>query len=229
MSQQPALVRFQKPWRSHADLVALLRGRGLVVADVPAAAEFLAHLSYYRFSGYCLAFEAQRHQFLAGTTFEQIVAAYHFDLTLRDLVAEALEVVEVDLRAAVAHLFGETHGAFGHTDQATFFRGFKHSEWIDRLRDEADRSSELFVRHFRDTYTEFPDLPIWMATELMSFGGLSTMYAGMVKNDKWKISQRYALQMDVLANWMHHFVYVRNLWPTIPDCGTMCGPSSPSC
>ena len=211
MSPQPALVPFRKPWRSHSDLVAQLRERGLVVVDEPAAAAFLAHMSYYRFSGYCLAFEVKRHQFVAGATFDQVVAAYQFDLALRDLVTEALEVVEVDLRATVAHLFGETHGAFGHTDQATFFRGFRHDEWIDRLRDEAERSREVFVMHFRQTYQEFPDLPIWIATEVMSFGGLSTMYAGMVKKDKWRISQRYAVQMDVLANWMHHLVYVRNL------------------
>ncbi|MDZ7620149.1 MAG: hypothetical protein U1E05_24375, partial [Patescibacteria group bacterium] len=62
MSQQPPRVLFQKPWRSHAHLVALLQQRGLVVADAAAAAAFLAHLSYYRFSGYCLAFEVQRHQ-----------------------------------------------------------------------------------------------------------------------------------------------------------------------
>ncbi|MDZ7618082.1 MAG: hypothetical protein U1E05_13845, partial [Patescibacteria group bacterium] len=55
MSQQPVLVPFQN-WRSHAHLVALLQQRGFVVADAAAADAFLAHLSYYRFSGYCLAF-----------------------------------------------------------------------------------------------------------------------------------------------------------------------------
>jgi len=87
---------YQKPWLSYADQIALLSSRGLVIANVPAATDFLRHVSYYRFSGYCLAFEVSRHTFRPGVTFEQVQAAYEFDLALRDVVTEALEVVEVD-------------------------------------------------------------------------------------------------------------------------------------
>jgi len=144
MNQAAAKIPYQKPWRSCADQVALLAQRGLVIADVPAAEQFLAHLNYYRFSGYCLAFEPQRHAFLAGTTFEQVVAAYQFDLTLRHLLTEALETIEVDLRTAVAYSFGRKYDAFGHTNPNHFFSRFRHQEWLDRLHDEVDRSSELF-------------------------------------------------------------------------------------
>ncbi len=229
MSQRPATVPFQKPWLSHPSLVTLLQQRGLIVADVPAAEQFLSHLSYYRLSGYCLAFEAKRHEFTAGTTFDQIVAACQFDLTLRDLVTEALEVIEVDLRSAVAHLFGEKHGAFGHTDPTAFYRRFKHYEWLDRLRDEAERSSELFVLHFKETYNEFPDLPVWIVTEVMSFGGLSTMFAGMLKNDQRMIAQRYRLQAHVLTSWMHHLATFGICVPTTAGYGIGRGRSSPSC
>lgn len=208
---RPPKIPFQKPWLSYADQVKLLQQRALVVADVPAAEQILAHLSYYRFSGYCLAFESQRHQFVAGATFEQVFEAYSFDLTLRDFITEALEVVEVDLRAAVAYVFGQQHGPFGHADPSNFFLRFEHQTWLDRLRDEAGRSSELFVTHFRNTYGEFPDLPIWIATEVMSFGGLSRMFSGMIKADQKAVAQRYGLQPRVLRSWMHHLVYVRNL------------------
>src|SRR5690606_4469614 len=126
--------------------------------------QFLSHLNYYRFSGYCLAFESQRHPFNGTTTFEDVVAAYHFDLILRDLLTEALEVVEVDLRAAIAYTFGQQNGAFGHVDPTNFFRQFKHKQWLDGLRHEATRSRELFIQHFQRTYDEFPDLPVWIVT-----------------------------------------------------------------
>ena len=210
MSRQPT-VAFQEPWLSYTDQVKLLQHRGLVVADVPDAEQFLTHLNYYRFSGYCLAFESQSHQFVAGTTFEQVVDAYNFDLTLRDLITEALEVVEVDLRAAVAYAFGQQHGPFGHVDPSRFFHRFKHQNWLDHLRKEAHRSSESFVTHFKNTYNEFPDLPIWIATEVMSFGSLSLMFQGMVKADMRPVANRYLLQPRVLQSWMHHLVYVRNL------------------
>lgn len=211
MSKQPAKVCFTKPWCSYAAQVQLLQQRGLTVADPQSAELFLTHLNYYRFSGYCLAFEQHRHKFNAGTTFENIVAAYQFDLALRDLLTEALEVVEVDLRAAIAHDFGEKHGAFGHTSPSNFFQNFNHSDWLEGLRREADRSNDLFVNHFRQTYSEFPDLPVWIVTEVMSFGTLSHMYKGMVRFDQSSIAKRYGIQPIFLQSWMHHCVYVRNL------------------
>lgn len=126
MSGTPG-VPFSKPWLSHAAQVQLLQQRGLTVADPQSAQQFLSHLNYYRFSGYCPAFELQRHNFIGGTTFEDVVAAYQFDLTLRDLLTEALEIVEVDLRASIAYQFGQRYGAFGHTDPAHFYQYFSHT------------------------------------------------------------------------------------------------------
>jgi len=207
----PPTTPYPKNWLSYADQVQLLQQRGLVVADTAKAERFLSHLNYYRFSGYCLAFESQRHVFIPGTTFEQVADAYLFDLVLRDLLTEALEVIEVDLRAAIAYHFGDQYGAFGHTDSANFFHRFQHQDWLNRLQDEAQRSSEQFIKHYRQTYSEFPDLPVWIVTEVMSFGGLSKMFKFMVRNDQRAVAGRYRLQASVLESWMHHVVYIRNL------------------
>jgi len=93
MSSRPSKLAFAKPWLSCLDQVALLQSRGLVIRDPAAAAHFLSHVNYYRFSGYCLAFEQARHHFLPGVTFEQVRASYDFDRVLRDLVTEALELI----------------------------------------------------------------------------------------------------------------------------------------
>lgn len=205
------MAPYGKPWCSYSDQVAKLVSRGVVVADQSAAEQFLSHVNYYRFSGYCAAFEKGKHQFIDGVSFEQVRAAYDFDVVLRDIVTEALEVVEVDFRTNVAYHFGQHRGAFGHVDPANFFRGFRHADWIARLCEEASRSSEQFVTHFKGKYSEFPDLPVWMVTEVMSFGGLSQMYSGMVKPDQKAVATRYGIQPQDLQSWMHHLVYVRNL------------------
>ena len=189
----------------------MLETRGLVVADPTAAAEFLAHVNYYRLSGYCLAFEQARHQFVKDTTFEQVRRSYDFDLSVRDLLNEALELVEVDFRTCVAHHFGKARGTFGHTQAASFDRGFNHANWLDHFRKEVTRSKERFVIHFQTTYQGFPDLPVWVATEVMSFGCLSTMFSGMESVDQKVIALRYGLQPMILQSCMHHLVYVGNL------------------
>jgi abortive infection bacteriophage resistance protein len=209
--QQPPRHSYTKPWLSYQDQVSLLESRGMAIGDVRAAAEFLRHVNYYRFSGFCLAFESSRHQFQDGVTFEQIQAAYYFDLALRDVITEALEVAELDFRAAIAYHLGCEYGAFGHTVPGNFFTQFIHADWLDKLRKEAQRSSELFVDHFKATYREFPDLPVWAITEIMSFGSLSRMCRGMKKRDQKAIASQYGLQPHDWLSWMHHLTYVRNL------------------
>lgn len=206
----PPKIPFAKPWLNWSDQVKTLASRGLVIADLGAAESFLSHVNYYRFSGYCVPFEQARHVFAPGTTFEDVRAAYDFDFTLRDLITEAVELVEVDARTAVAYHFGQHYGAFGHTDPTRFDTGFWHQNWLDKLRDEATRSNEQFVTHFKHTYQEYPDLPVWMVTEVMSFGSLSLMYKGMLRNDQAAIANRYGLHSTVFQSWLHHLVYIRN-------------------
>jgi abortive infection bacteriophage resistance protein len=204
-------IPYTKPWLSVPDQIAKLTGYGLIIADVPAATTFLEHFNYYRFSGYCLAFEQSRHVLIPGTTFEQIRQAYEFDRALRDLVTESLEIIELDVRTTVAHSFSKSHGPFGHKDPALFFKTFDHKKWLSSICSETKRSSELFVKHFENNYSEYPLLPIWEATEIMSFGGLSRMYHGMKKTDQRDVSYRYHLQPATLGSWLHHLVYTRNL------------------
>lgn len=207
----PALIAFNKPWKSCTDQLAILKARGLVVGDDAAAERFLAHINYYRFSGFCLAFEQSRHVFVPGTTFAQVRTAYEFDQHLRDSLNEALEVIEVDLRTAIAYPFGQKYGPFGHTDSRNFHGTFRHKNWAKRLRKQAEESNETFVRHFAETYREFPDLPVWMLTEIMSFGSLSMMFKHMDKADQRAVGGRYGVQAFYLVSWVHHLVYVRNI------------------
>ncbi|MBN1553611.1 MAG: Abi family protein [Phycisphaerae bacterium] len=207
-SQRPS---YRKPWLSYQDQVSLLQSRGVIIDDVQKAVEFLQHVNYYRFSGYCLAFESSRHQFSAGVSFQQIQDAYLFDRSLRDLLTEALEIVELDFRAAIAYHFGERYGAFAHTNRNNFFHKFDHKHWLEKLHTEAKRSSEIFVSHFKITYREFPDLPVWVIMEIMSFGALSFMGAGMLKGDQKAIARKYGLQPCDWVSWLHHLTYVRNL------------------
>ncbi len=213
MSQGPPVLlkHFTKPWRDYSDQVQIFQSRGLTVSDPDSAAAFLSHVNYYRLSGYGLGLEKPRHQFIPGATFEQIRATYQFDFQIRDLLSEALELVEIDLRTAIAHHFGEIHGPFGHTQTSNFSKSGHNQNWLEKLEEEINRSKEPFVKHFQNTYQEFPALPIWVATEIMSFGTLSKMYSAMLKGDQKIIAARYGLQSYILENWMHHFVYIRNL------------------
>mgnify|MGYP001193182960 CR=1 FL=1 len=203
--------KYEKPWLSYEQQLDRLVERGVSVKDKAAAAVFLSHVNYYRFSGYCLAFEADRHAFIKGVTFDDIVGAYKFDVGLRDLLTEALEIIEIDFRTCLAYHFGKQYGPFGHVNRSNFHDDFEHDEWLGHVREEVKRSKELFVEHFHESYIEYPDLPIWMLSETISFGTLSRMYRWMHKRDKREIAWRYGLQNANLSSILLHLGYVRNL------------------
>lgn len=203
--------RFTKPWRSIHYQVALLAKRGLLISNEKEVASFLRHLNYYRFSGYSLAFEESRRSFRQGTTFEAIRQTYEFDRDLRDLLYESMEVIELDVRSTVAHTFGRAHGGFGHTKARNFFKKFDHHNWLKKLQEETTRSREPFVERYKNTYSDYPDLPIWMAAEIMSFGGLSRMISGLRKEDLKAVAAPYGMQPRTFVSCLHHLVYVRNI------------------
>jgi abortive infection bacteriophage resistance protein len=216
MSSGPSLpVSYSKSWLSVSAQISKLESRGLKVSDKADAESFLRHINYYRFTGYCLAFEDTRHSFKAGVSFDHIKHAYQFDASLRDLFTEGLELIEIDLRTSIAHYLGSQYGAFGHIDPTTFHHRFDfkvdHSSWLNKLHDETTRSREIFVNHFRKRYSEYPNLPIWAATEVMSFGGLSRMVRAMHKKDRNIIAAEYDVPQKILSSVTHHFAYVRNL------------------
>lgn len=214
-SGPPPKSSYGKPWLSVADQVSKLEARGLQVTNRSDAESFLRHVNYYRFAGYCLAFEQPRHSFPVGVTFEKVKFAYKFDSQLRDLFTESLELIEIDLCTSVAHIFGKTYGAFGHSIAANFHQRFDfkttHAHWLSKLHDETTRSNELFVKHFRQKYIEYPNLPIWAVTEIMSFGSLSRMVGALHKHDRQVVAAEYGIPAKVLSSLTHHFAYVRNL------------------
>ena len=61
--------------------IAMLKGRGLNIADEKAAEETLNTISYFRLAAYLRPMEADKitHQYKPDASFENAVALYEFD------------------------------------------------------------------------------------------------------------------------------------------------------
>jgi abortive infection bacteriophage resistance protein len=205
------MAQYNKPPLTHAQQIALLAGRGLVITDQLKAERFLSQVNYYRFSAYCLPFEIARHKFQSGVKFEQIQRLYEFDRRLRFLIDEALEVIEISFRTSLSYYLSHQYGPFVHEDASKFYSGFDHPAWIAKVHEEIQRSKETFITHYKNTYDGFPSLPLWMAVEVMSFGSLSQLYSFLFRSDQIAIAKTTGLHSAVLRSWLHTFSYVRNL------------------
>ena len=158
---------------------------------------------------------------------------YVFDRQLRLAVMGAIERVEVAVRSALTTELAMRHGEFAHIELKNFPTAYAptHARFVEGLRDEARRSKETFVEHFKANYDEFPDLPIWAAAETMTFGAMFTLFKMSEKRVQKDVAWRYRIAGSVLLSWLQTLNYVRNmcahharLWnrelaikPIIPD------------
>lgn len=204
-------MKYAKKSLAFHEQIELLASRGLIVGNQVEAETFLSQVNYYRFSAYCIPFEKVRHSFLPDTHFEQIRDLYELDRKLRLLIMEAIEPVEIATRTAVAYRLSHRYSPFAHAEPKNFRPEFDHATWIKEVLTETDRSKETFVSHFKAQYDEYPQLPIWAAVEITSFGSLSKLFAGLLGDDKREIAGKFSLHHRVLGSWLHTLVYVRNI------------------
>jgi abortive infection bacteriophage resistance protein len=136
-------MKFAKPATSIDDQIALLKRRGLVIADELRAKHYLRFVGYYRLAGYALPFQVNynadgSHRFLDGVSFEDILDLYVFDRKLRLAVMDAVERIEVAFRAQFSQTMSEVRGPHGFMDAAHFVPSYKPAilNWL-RQRDTA--------------------------------------------------------------------------------------------
>jgi len=86
-----------------------------------------------------------------------------------------------------------------------------HQRLLDELHENALRSREAFVEHFKRTYDEFPDIPLWAAVETMTFGNMLTIFRNCGKHVQRDIAATFKIQGTVILSWLFTLNYVRNL------------------
>jgi len=202
---------YSKQPLSYSEQLDLLDIRGLIIVDRVNAEDYLRQVNYYRLSAYCLPFEVSRHKFKPDVTFEQIQQLYEFDRQLRSLIYEALEVIEISFRSAVSYYLAQKNGPYAHEEPERFYIGFDHSGWISKIHEDAERSKETFIDHYRNKYEGFPRLPIWIAVEVMSFGSLSMLYHNLLRDEQIGLAKMIGFHSKVLVSWCHTFTYIRNI------------------
>ena len=205
---------YSKPPLSVEEQIKLLKTRGLHIADEEKATMYLNNISYYRLSGYMYPFleDAKQHLYKENTTFEDIMNLYRFDRELRLLLFAAIEKIEVAIRSQIINHFSvNTKDPFWYTKEKYFSNPAKHADFFNNLSSYINRSNDVFIKHFYNTYNEqYP--PIWIILEILSMGQLSILYNNTIKSPSKKaIADYFGIKEPILANWLHTLVYVRNI------------------
>jgi abortive infection bacteriophage resistance protein len=199
-----------------SDQINLLKARGLNFPDEDRAKKYLSNISYYRLSAYSLPFQVHgdtNHTFIPNIEFDQILELYLFDRELRLIIFDAIERTEIALRTQIINQFCTAYGAHWFEDPIHFHNNYKYSKNLAKLDEEIDRSSEVFIKHYKNKYTNPARPPVWMCFEIASMGLLSKIYSDLkMSQAKKNVAFHFKLgHPNVLESWMLSISYVRNI------------------
>lgn len=200
---------YNKPPLSIDEQLSLLKKRGLIINNYEFAKNVLSNLNYYSLSGYLYVFEKQsntRTHIFENVTFEEVIRFFNTDVKIRQLILSCVSYVEVYMKNIIARTFVET--------QNDPFYNYKTNIY-DNINPEinslAENSKEIFIKHYKNEYSNFPELPIWISVEIMSLGTLSKFYSYSDNIYKKNIVNKINLNHhEYLRNFMHFLTLIRN-------------------
>lgn len=181
---------------------AFLKTHGIKCRDENDVNRFLQTESLIRLFGYARAFN--------GKDFEILKKIYYLDSELRNIFMSAIERIEVQLRNFfVAALSTAKNDPLGHRNPAHFHDKEKHSRWLSRTDKKIEESKEDLIEYYRKK-ENFPQVPAWVAVEVLSFDMLSACFDNLCILSKATVSRKFCVTDSVLSNWLDCITFIRN-------------------
>ncbi len=201
---------FTKTHLNYDEQIALLESRGLIITNKELARKKLKHISYYRLSAYFLPFQKDKDIFNPDTRFEEVLRLYYFDKALRKIIFDAIETIEVNIRANIVYNLSKETDAFGYMEKGNLNVSYtNYIHLMQTIQRETKRSSEIFVSHFKKKYHS-EILPVWMVVEIISFSTLSKFFKALKPNHE-TMTTKLDVPASVFKNWLHVINHIRNI------------------
>lgn len=206
-----------KKWTSYQEQIDILKSRGMIIDDESKAIKYLQNINYYRLSGYSFIFrykiDEDNHGFKENTHFTDIKELYVFDKKLRLLVLDAIETIEVSLKANIAYIIGQKNSK-APFDTSIFKLNsrkniVKYSEIINTINTQLIRSGEEeFISHHDKNYK---DIPVWVLLEIFTMGNISNLYTILKPEYAKQISEIYGIKSPyIFSRILYSITLIRN-------------------
>ena len=196
-----------KQHRTYREQIEKLRSKGCIMENDAECKTILENTGYYRFSAYFLPFKSSDGSFVEHLTFNKVYHVYEFDRKLRNLLFSAIEVIEVSLRSRLAYYHSQKYGALGYLDPATFNAKHDALKFRENIEREIENNKKvLFVKHHLEKYNG--QFPLWVVSELFTFGMLSRFYNDLTTADKKVFA---GAEYKNMVSWLRCCTDLRNI------------------
>jgi abortive infection bacteriophage resistance protein len=207
---------YEKKETTIKEQIALLKSRGLLVDKSDNAEHYLSHISYYRLGEYWHSMQDDKkaHTFKPNSKFSDVIALYSFDRTLRLLLFDVIEKIEISLRTKLIYHLSHEVDPWWFQDFDLFVDSKALVKTLANLEEELARSKDATIKLHKKKYKEdgrFP--PAWKSLEQTSFGALSKLYGNLKHTLESKdiIAEEFgAVNHTYLPSWLQSIAQIRN-------------------
>lgn len=172
-----------KPFLTYDQQLEKLRNeKKLTINDPEVAIDALKNIGYFSLiGGYKTPFiNSMTRIYQNDVSFNDILALYHFDLSLRELVFKYLCEIECRMRQLISYHFCAFHGEqqAAYLDPHNYKLNRKNTNDINRLINILDYQANknmdhAYVVHQRNVYH---NVPLWVLINTLTYGQISKLY-----------------------------------------------------
>ncbi len=187
----------QKKFSTFDEQIQLLKSeKHLEITDETYAKDMLMRIGYFPlFGGYKHLFRIPlTKKYKEGTTFNEIVALYEFDSNLRELFFKYLLQIERHMRSLMSYYFSEKYGESqaAYLDENNYNNSRRNHKIISRLISTLQRAVNttdyVYINYYRTNYN---NIPLWVLSNVLTFGNLSKMYKVFPQSLQSKICKNF--------------------------------------
>ncbi len=207
-----------KIFKTLDEQIDILKARGLVVEDIEYAKEILFRENYFFVSGYRHLFMKKYNddQFLKGTRFDELYAAFVFDRKLRNIMFKYILVIENNIKSIISYQMSKKYGykEKDYLDPKNFTQDSLKARQVYDILNKTKRQIRINGKEHTATMhylSNYGYIPMWILVKVLSFGIVSELYSILKLEDQEAIASFYHLDAETLATYLSLLANFRNL------------------
>jgi abortive infection bacteriophage resistance protein len=207
-----------KTFKSLEEQIEILKSKGLIICNDDIAKEILFRENYFFISGYRHLFmrSIKEHNFIEGTTFEELYATFVFDRRVRNIMFKYILVIENNIKSIISYTLSKKYG-FKEKDYLNTRNFNQDSARIRQVHDilnKMKRQIRVNGRQHKATMhylSNYGYIPMWILVKVLSFGIIAELYNILKPEDQLKISEFYDIDVETLSIYLSLLANSRNL------------------
>lgn len=208
----------EKIFKTIEEQIDILKSKGLIIEDEYEAGRILLRENYFFISGYRHLFinTTADHNFIVGTTFNEIYALFKFDRHFRNILFRNLLMIENNLKSVTSYQLSKKYGykEKEYLNPKNFTQDKDKRRRVKDIIEKMKRQIRVNGSHHNATMHyiyNYGYIPMWILVKVLSFGIVCELYTILKQEDKVEIAEIFNVNTSQMEEYLPILANYRNL------------------